>query len=218
MLNKARSIMLPLALMAWAAIAPGTASAETLYGCKNKTNGSVRIVDAGVACKNSEVPVSWSSVGIQGPAGPAGPAGPPGPKGQIGPAGPAGDSLVINAVVNPDGTLLVNDKPPEATLSVARTGPGAYLVSIGGLGSGCPLPIANAFAATAMYLGGGSCGQGSLTTTVQTLDGVDHPFGFQASGRGAPAAAPSAGTQPAAASARSSSSDWVMLPESNGKF
>jgi hypothetical protein len=120
--------------------------------------------------------------------------------------------------VSGDGTFVVNDTPPEATLSVARTGPGAYSVSISGLGIGCPLPIANAFFPTAMYLDGGGCGGGTLTTTVRTLDGADHPFGFHASGRGAPAAASSAGTGPAAASARSSASDWVMLPESNSKF
>jgi hypothetical protein len=121
-------------------------------------------------------------------------------------------------VVNFDGSFVVNDKPPEATLTVARVGPGAYQVSIDGLGIGCPLPIANAFFPTAMYLDGGGCGGGTLTTTVRTLDGLDHPFGFQASGRGAPEADSSTGTEPAAASARSSSSDWVMLPETNGKF
>jgi hypothetical protein len=221
MLRKSRSIMLPLALVALAVGAPATASAEILYGCMNKTNGNVRIVAEGVACQNSEMPVSWGSEGVPGPQGPAGPAGatgPAGPTGPTGPAGPAGGSLVINAVVNSDGSFVVNDKPPEATLTVARVGPGAYQVSIGGLGIGCPLPIANAFFPTAMYLDGGGCGGGNLTTTVRTLDGFDHPFGFQASGRGAPAAASSPGTEPAAASARSSSSDWVVLPESNGKF
>jgi len=120
--------------------------------------------------------------------------------------------------VNADGTFVVNDTPPEATLTVSRVGPGAYQVAIGGLGIGCPLPIANAFFPTAMYLNGGGCGGGTLTTTVQTLDGADHPFGFVAVGRGAPAAASSTGTAPAAASARSSSSDWMLLPDSNRKF
>jgi hypothetical protein len=122
---------------------------------------------------------------------------------------------VINAVVNSDGTFIVSDTPPGATLTVARVGPGAYQVAIGGLGVGCPLPIANAFFPTAMYLDGGGCGGGTLTTTLRTLDGADHPFGFQASGRGAPSAASSTGTEPAAASAMSRSSDWEMLPDSN---
>jgi len=105
MLKNARSITLPLALMAWAAIAPGTASAETLYGCMNKTNGGVRIVAEGVACQNSEVPVSWSSAGIQGPAGPAGAAGPAGPAGATGPAGPAGAGVkTVAGIINADGT------------------------------------------------------------------------------------------------------------------
>jgi hypothetical protein len=102
MLHKSRSILLPLALVALAASTFGTASAETLYGCMNKTNGSIRIVAEGVACQNSELPVSWNSEGTQGPVGPEGPAGPAGP---TGPAGPAGAGVkTVSGIVNADGT------------------------------------------------------------------------------------------------------------------
>lgn len=114
MLHKSRSIMLPLALMALTSGAPTTASAETLYGCMNKTNGSVRIVAEGVVCQNSELPVSWSSEGVPGPAGPTGPEGPAGPAGATGPAGPMGPTgpagpagtnvKTISGIVNADGT------------------------------------------------------------------------------------------------------------------
>jgi hypothetical protein len=111
--------------------------------------------------------------------------------------------LFINAVIALDGSFVVADVPDGASLSVLRTAPGAYVVTIAGLGTGCPLPVANAFAPTFMYLNGGACGGGTLTTTVQTGDGVDHPFGLVAVGRGAEAAA-----------ARSAA-PTVALPESD---
>jgi hypothetical protein len=76
-----------------------------IHGCYAKSNnvlqakGDLRVVDAGVACKSTELPVSWNqqgqpgATGPQGPAGaqgPEGPAGPQGPEGPAGPAGPAG--------------------------------------------------------------------------------------------------------------------------------
>jgi hypothetical protein len=108
--------------------------------------------------------------------------GPQGPQGETGPQGPAGPQYVINAVVDSDGTFIVNDRSAGVTLTVNRTGPGDYLVTIGGMGTGCPVPIANPFAPTFMYLNGGGCGGGTLTTTVQTGDGLDHPFAFSAVG------------------------------------
>ncbi|HEX3282359.1 MAG TPA: hypothetical protein VHR36_14075 [Pyrinomonadaceae bacterium] len=60
---------------------------ETLEACVNKVNGSMRLVDAGTACRHNEKRVTWN---LAGPVGPAGPAGAPGPAGPQGPAGPAG--------------------------------------------------------------------------------------------------------------------------------
>jgi hypothetical protein len=54
-----------------------------LVACVNRTNGNMRLVDAGATCHNNENRVQWN---VAGPAGPAGPAG------AQGPAGPAGSS------------------------------------------------------------------------------------------------------------------------------
>jgi hypothetical protein len=112
----------------------------------------------------------------------------------------------------------VSDVPSGASLSVARTGPGDYLVTIAGLGTGCPLPIANAFYPTTMFLAGGFCGGGSVTTTLETLDGLDHPFAFRAAGNGAAPAARGLGSEPAAASDAARASQWMTLPDSNDRF
>jgi hypothetical protein len=90
--------------------------------------------------------------------------------------------LALSAVVNANGTFLLQSVPDGASLTVSKVGPGAYQVSINGLGTLCPVPVANAFANTYMFLNGGSCGGGSLTTTISTGDGVDHPFALQAVG------------------------------------
>lgn len=125
------------------------------------------------------------ATGAQGPAGPTGatgPQGPAGPQGETGAQGAAGPQFVINAVIAADGTFVANDRSPGTTLAVSRTSPGAYSVTIGGMGSSCPLPNANAFFPTFVFLDGGSCGGGTLTTTVRMGDGTDHPFGFSAVG------------------------------------
>jgi hypothetical protein len=62
-----------LALMGLALALPGAASADVLVGCKNKTNGNVRVVADAAMCRVSEIAISWNATGEQGPAGPAGP-------------------------------------------------------------------------------------------------------------------------------------------------
>jgi hypothetical protein len=121
---------------------------------------------------------------------------------------------VINAVVAADGTFIVNETPAGASLTVARTEQGAYQVTISGLGDGCPLPIANAFAATFMFLNGGSCGSGSLTTLVETGDGLDHPFGFSASSGGLN---PAPASSNANVASESTSSGVLSLPDAVAK-
>ena len=64
---------LPMASLTLALAAPGTATAEVLVACKNKTNGNLRVVADASACLKSELPLSWNATGLQGPAGPAGP-------------------------------------------------------------------------------------------------------------------------------------------------
>ena len=46
-----------------------SADASVILGCKNKTNGAVRIVAEVATCRNSEVAVYWNSQGEVGPAG-----------------------------------------------------------------------------------------------------------------------------------------------------
>lgn len=187
-------------------------------------------------CANSETPITWNVEGVagpqgpqglpglpgpqgpqglQGPAGPEGPmgpqglAGPEGPQGEPGPAGEPGDvgQLLITALINADGSFLIREVPDGATLTVERTGSGIYAVTVSGLGSGCPLPVANAFATTYMYLNGGGCAGGFVTTNLQTGDGVDHPFVLNIAGR---QAAPAART-----SAAPMAAPMVALPTSD---
>ena len=57
---------------------PPTPSGTVIYGCYQKVNGQLRIVNASSQCRPSELLISWNIVGLQGPAGPAGPTGPQG--------------------------------------------------------------------------------------------------------------------------------------------
>lgn len=122
--------------------------------------------------------------GSQGPVGATGATGPVGSTGAQGPTGPAGPQFVLNVVVNSDGSLIASSIPAGASLAISRTGPGNYSVTISGLGTACPVPIANAFAATFMFLDGGGCGGGSVTTSLKTGDGADRSFALTAVGVG----------------------------------
>ena len=117
--------------------------------------------------------------GAQGPLGPQGPQGPQGATGPQGPQGPAGPTFVATGVILADGTLGPRQGPSP---TVTHTGPGDYLFTLTGLGTGCPLPTLNAFDPVFMYLDGGSCGGGTVTTTVHTSDGADHAFAYSAVG------------------------------------
>jgi len=131
--------------------------------------------------------------GAQGVVGATGATGGTGPVGPTGAQGPTGPQYVLNAVVNSDGSLIASSVPTGASLAVSRTAPGNYLVTISGLGTACPVPIANAFASTFMFLNGGGCGGGTVTTTLITGDGADRPFALTAVGvvpSSAPLAAP----------------------------
>jgi len=72
MLNQTLRAIPALALMGLALALPGAASADVLIGCKNKTNGNVRVVADAAMCRVSEIAISWNAAGTQGPAGPAG--------------------------------------------------------------------------------------------------------------------------------------------------
>lgn len=74
---------------AWAAGAIGSivAADGTINGCYLQQNGQLRVVAAGEACRDSELPLSWAQ---QGPAGAAGERGAPGERGQKGEKGDPG--------------------------------------------------------------------------------------------------------------------------------
>ena len=67
-------------------------SSGIINGCYQKNVGNLRVIDtsAGDSCRPSEVAISWSQTGPQGPKGDTGPTGPQGPKGDTGATGPQG--------------------------------------------------------------------------------------------------------------------------------
>ena len=68
-----------LAALAGAAI---PSSDGKIYGCHDKSNGLLRVIDTGKdSCKNSEVAIFWNQAGEPGPQGPKGDKGEPGPAG-----------------------------------------------------------------------------------------------------------------------------------------
>jgi hypothetical protein len=64
-----------------------TASAQTIYACKNNSTGDLRVVAQGARCPRNWSHLDWN---IAGPPGPQGMAAPPGPTGAQGPPGPMG--------------------------------------------------------------------------------------------------------------------------------
>jgi hypothetical protein len=66
-------------------------SAADIFGCYQKNNGQLRIVQNANECRPSEKFIQWNDeVGLQGPTGPQGPQGPVGAKGDTGAQGPVG--------------------------------------------------------------------------------------------------------------------------------
>jgi len=63
---------------------------QTINACVG-ADGKLALADGG--CKKNETPLSWSTVGPQGPQGPAGAQGPAGPQGPAGASAAAPDSL-----------------------------------------------------------------------------------------------------------------------------
>ena len=106
--------------------------------------------------------------------------------------GEPGPQYVINAVVLADGALGPATVPAGMDINVTHPATGQYVVEVTGLGNSCPLPIANAFAPTFVFLDGGECGGGRAITTFRMGDGQDHAFGLLAVGSGPVAAARSA--------------------------
>lgn len=169
-------------------------SGGVINGCYKSANGQLRVIaPATDRCDPSETSISWGQTGPQGPkgdpgppgpAGPHGPAGPAGPAGakgdtgaagRVGPAGPAGPTFVATGLVAHDGQVkLAFKQGPVPTIT--HSGPGQYRLVISGLGTGCPLPQLNPSIRESVDVtcSGGSCGGGSMRTTVFMSDGKDH--------------------------------------------
>ena len=91
-----------LASVTWAAIGDGDG---TVHSCYANANGSLRVVDAGQACRSAESALTWNrtgptgAMGATGYAGATGPAGPTGPAGATGDAGPTGEPGIAGVEV-----------------------------------------------------------------------------------------------------------------------
>ena len=128
------------------------------------------------------------AAGAAGPKGDTGATGAAGPVGATGATGPAGPTLVSSGIVEADGRIILSAGPQP---TIARTAAGNYSLKISGLGGGCVLPQLTAVAhSVVVSYGGGSCGVGSVDTTVFTADGQDHQWSYLMVGTApAPAAA-----------------------------
>lgn len=145
-----------------AGTAPAVAADTTVSACVGKATGVMRYTDAGTGCRSGESLLTWN---VQGP------------QGAPGPQGPAGPQTMINAVVNPDGSLAASGVPAGATLTVTRNAPGSFQVLVTGLGTSCPLPMAMAYGTNAvMSMGGGYCSAGTLSINILNSSGTESGF------------------------------------------
>ena len=71
------------------------AQSNTIFGCINNSNGSVRIVTPTTVCTTKERLIKWNIDGPQGPTGPQGLKGDKGDKGEPGLPGQAGLGAVV---------------------------------------------------------------------------------------------------------------------------
>jgi collagen triple helix repeat protein len=77
--------------VAWATI---PSADGVIHGCYQKSDGQLRVVDGGAACRASELALSWNQTGpqgLQGPKGDKGDTGATGPQGPPGAQGPQGE-------------------------------------------------------------------------------------------------------------------------------
>jgi Collagen triple helix repeat (20 copies) len=144
----------------------------TIHGCYNSTNGNLRVVPAGQACRHHEQPLVWNQtgpVGPQGPQGPVGPAGPQGATGATGATGPAGPQGATGPAgpTGPHGPAGQNAAKVfagefqgatgaiwsgTAAFTVTHVATGSWQIHIpagtfpagAGVGNGCPIPMVQA--------------------------------------------------------------------------
>lgn len=113
-----------------------TASASTIYTCKKKRGGAIRIVTKKTKCRKSEKKLTWGSTGSRGPRGPVGPVGPAGVSGSNGSAGATGATGAAGATGPAGPSNGYIDEAPQSSLDATHkviatlTLPaGKYLVS-----------------------------------------------------------------------------------------
>lgn len=101
------------------------AGSETINGCYNTSNGSLRVLTSG-QCRTSETAVSWNKTGPQGEQGPQGERGEQGEQGEQGMLSSVGTSSIAFSETLEQVTYL------DATKSVTVwCGPGDEAVSGG---------------------------------------------------------------------------------------
>jgi hypothetical protein len=89
---------------------------DTIYACRTKSTGVLRVPAPGTSCKSDEQPLQWNVRGPAGPPGPTGAQGQQGPAGPAGPPGPAGERGATGAT-GPQGP-----PGPVAVSTLAGTG------------------------------------------------------------------------------------------------
>ncbi len=105
-----------------------------IYGCYNKSGGSLRVIDNAVTkCGSNETQLTWNQTGPQGPTGSQGLQGASGSTGSQGPAGPTG----ATGATGPSHAYFIADKSNNAitlqyldltTLLTLRVPAGAYVI------------------------------------------------------------------------------------------
>ena len=115
-----------------AQVVPADVSPGVINGCRNTTNGQLRVVAAGTACKNGEADLDWNAQGVKGdkgdtgakgpvgPTGATGATGPAGPQGPAGPAGPAGPQGPAGAPADPARLTALETKVAELEALIAE--------------------------------------------------------------------------------------------------
>lgn len=175
-------------LVGGATMAFAVGTTGVINGCYNRTNGNLRVVEAGEACRTGESAISWSVSGGAGPAGATGATGGAGPAGANGATGATG----ANGTNGTNGTNGINgidgaigpQGPRGDTGVTGATGPQGPA----GTGGGSALTFYNRFGNTSVpntdtHLGtaraycdpgdkalGGGYSAGNMTVEYSTLD------------------------------------------------
>jgi hypothetical protein len=127
------STIVPVILLAGGLTSEGHTEAQgVIHACKNRQNGSLRVVAANRDCRRKETPLSWNQPGQQGARGPQGPQGSPGSQGVPGPqgiAGPAGISGVTGPAYYTESGAPTTVGPDYSSILHLDVSAGSYVVN-----------------------------------------------------------------------------------------